>query len=50
MAFRRLPFFFVQFGLLLGCTTILSAQLNRGAIEGSVTDLQGAGGPEYLRD
>jgi hypothetical protein len=42
MALRRLSFLFIQFGLLLACTTVLSAQLNRGAIEGSVTDPQAA--------
>ena len=42
MTLRRLSFLSVQFGLVLACTTLLSAQLNRGAIEGTVTDPQGA--------
>src|SRR6266568_5236123 len=42
MALPRLSFLSVQLGLLMACTTVLSAQLNRGAIEGSVTDPQGA--------
>src|SRR5437660_3793337 len=42
MALPRLSFLSVQFGLLIACTTVLSAQLNRGAIEGTVTDPQGA--------
>ena len=42
MALRRLFLLSVLFGLLLACSTVLSAQLNRGAIEGSVTDPQGA--------
>ncbi|MGA8214256.1 MAG: TonB-dependent receptor [Candidatus Sulfotelmatobacter sp.] len=42
MALRRLFVFSVQFGLLLACSTVLSAQLNRGTIEGTVTDQQGA--------
>src|SRR5438552_930330 len=42
MALPRLSFLSVRFGLLLACSTVLSAQLNRGAIEGSVTDPQGA--------
>jgi hypothetical protein len=42
MVFRRGIFLSVQFGLVLACTTLLSAQLNRGAIEGSVADPQGA--------
>ena len=40
--FRPGLFLSVQFGLVLACTTLLSAQLNRGAIEGSVADPQGA--------
>src|SRR5208337_904001 len=42
MALRRLSFLSMQFGLLLAFTTVLSAQLNRGVIEGTVTDPQGA--------
>ena len=42
MALRRLFLLSVQFGLLLACSTVLSAQLNRGTIEGSVADAQGA--------
>src|SRR5437773_757000 len=42
MALPRLSFLSVQFGLLMACTMVLSAQLHRGAIEGSVTDPQGA--------
>lgn len=42
MAIRRLFFLSLHVPLLLACTTILPAQLNRGAIEGSVTDPQGA--------
>ncbi|PYX57130.1 MAG: hypothetical protein DMG76_12810 [Acidobacteria bacterium] len=42
MALRRLSFLSAHFGLLLACTTVLLAQLNRGAIEGTVTDPQGA--------
>ena len=42
MALPRVSFLSVQFGLLIACTTVLSAQLNRGAIEGTVTDPQGA--------
>ena len=42
MALRRLFLLSVQFGLLLACSTVLSAQLNRGTIEGTVTDQQGA--------
>ena len=42
MALRRLSFLSVQFGLLMACATVLSAQLNRGTIEGSVADPQGA--------
>ena len=42
MALPRLSFLSVQFGLLIACTTVLSAQLNRGAIEGTVTEPQGA--------
>src|SRR5947209_7714023 len=42
MALPRLSFLSVQFGLLIACTTVLLAQLNRGAIEGTVTDPQGA--------
>lgn len=45
MTLRRLAFLSVQFGLVLACTTLLSAQLNRGAIEGTVTDPQGAAVP-----
>ena len=41
MALRRLFLFSVQFGFLLACSTVLSAQLNRGTIEGTVTDPQG---------
>jgi hypothetical protein len=40
--FRRGFFLSVQFGFALACTTVLLAQLNRGAIEGTVTDPQGA--------
>jgi hypothetical protein len=43
MAVQRLSFLSVQFGLVLAGTTLLSAQLNRGAIEGSVAD------PHYRR-
>ena len=42
MALHRLSFLSAQFGLVLAFTTILSAQLNRGTIEGTVTDPQGA--------
>jgi Carboxypeptidase regulatory-like domain/TonB dependent receptor len=42
MAIRRLAFLCVQFGFLLACTSLIFAQLNRGAIEGTVTDPQGA--------
>jgi hypothetical protein len=42
MALRRLSFLSLQFGLVLACTTVLSAQLNRGTIEGTVTDQQAA--------
>src|SRR6266699_2376254 len=42
MALRRLSFLSAHFGLLLACTAVLLAQLNRGAIEGTVTDPQGA--------
>src|SRR5579864_7704501 len=45
MVFRRLSFLALHFGLLLACATILSAQLNRGVIEGTVTDPQGAAVP-----
>lgn len=41
MTHRRLSFLSLQFGLVLACTTVLSAQLNRGTIEGTVTDPQG---------
>jgi hypothetical protein len=41
MALQR-SFLSVQFGLVLVCASLLSAQLNRGAIEGSVADPQGA--------
>jgi hypothetical protein len=43
MAVQRLSFLSVQFGLVLAGTTLLSAQPNRGAIEGSVAD------PHYRR-
>ena len=42
MVFRRGLFLSIQFGLLLAGPTTLLAQLNRGAIEGSVADPQGA--------
>jgi hypothetical protein len=42
MTHRRLSFLSLHFGLVLACTTVLSAQLNRGTIEGTVTDPQGA--------
>jgi hypothetical protein len=42
MTLQRLSFFSVQFGLVLAYTTVLWAQLNRGAVEGTVTDPQGA--------
>lgn len=42
MVLRWLSFLALQFALLLACTTVLPAQLNRGAIEGGVTDPQGA--------
>lgn len=42
MVLWRLSFLFAQFGLVLACATLLSAQLNRGAIEGTVIDPQGA--------
>jgi len=42
MVFPRGLFLSVQFGLLLACPTTALAQLNRGAIEGIVTDPQGA--------
>src|SRR5579864_1088089 len=42
MAFQRLSFFSAQFCLILASATLVSAQLNRGAIEGTVTDQQGA--------
>ena len=45
MALRRLSFLALHFGLLLSFTSALSAQLNRGAIEGTVTDPQGAAVP-----
>jgi hypothetical protein len=45
MTLRRLSFLSVQFGLVLASTTLLSAQLNRGAIEGTVADPQGAAVP-----
>jgi hypothetical protein len=45
MALPRWSFLSMQFGLLLAFTTVLSAQLNRGAIEGTVTDPQGAAMP-----
>src|SRR5215472_4130357 len=42
MALQRLSFLSRQFCLILASATVLSAQLNRGAIEGTVTDQQGA--------
>jgi carboxypeptidase family protein len=42
MALHRLSFLSVQFGLILAFTTLLSGQLNRGTIEGTVTDPQEA--------
>jgi hypothetical protein len=42
MHLRRVLFTLVEPILLLWCTTALVAQLNRGAIEGSVTDPHGA--------
>jgi hypothetical protein len=42
MALRRLSLLSLQFGLVLACTTVLSAQLNRGTIDGTVTDQQAA--------
>jgi hypothetical protein len=42
MTHRRLSFLSLHFGLVLACTTVLSAKLNRGTIEGTVTDPQGA--------
>jgi hypothetical protein len=42
MALRWLCFLSVQVGLVLACATLLPAQLNRGTIEGTVTDPQGA--------
>jgi hypothetical protein len=42
MPYRRLLFPLLHSVLLLTCTTTLVAQLNRGAIEGSVIDPQGA--------
>jgi hypothetical protein len=42
MAFQRLSFFSAQFCLILASATLVSAQLNRGEIEGTVTDQQGA--------
>jgi Carboxypeptidase regulatory-like domain/TonB dependent receptor len=45
MILQRLSFLALHLGLLLACTSVLSAQLNRGAIEGTVTDPQGAAVP-----
>jgi len=42
MYLRRVLFTLLEPVLLLWCTTALVAQLNRGAIEGTVTDPQGA--------
>lgn len=42
MTLRRWTLLSVQFGLLLACTAVSFAQLNRGAIEGTVLDPQGA--------
>jgi hypothetical protein len=42
MYMRRVLFTLLESILLLWCTTALLAQLNRGAIEGTVTDPQGA--------
>ena len=43
MAFQRhFSFLSLQLGLVLTCATLLPAQLNRGAIEGTVSDPQGA--------
>ena len=42
MPYRRFFLTLLDSALLLFCTTTLVAQLNRGAIEGSVTDPQGA--------
>jgi hypothetical protein len=45
MVLRRWSFLALHLGLFLACSTILSAQLNRGVIEGTVTDAQGAAVP-----
>ncbi len=45
MSLTRVSFLVVQSALLLVCSTVMFAQLNRGAIEGSVTDPQGAAMP-----
>ena len=42
MALQRLSFLSVRFCLILALATFSLAQLNRGAIEGTVTDPQGA--------
>ncbi len=42
MVFPRLSFLLTQLGLVLVCTSLVCAQLNRGTIEGTVTDPQGA--------
>ena len=45
MALRRLCFLSAHFGVVLASATFLSAQLNRGTVEGTVTDPQGAAVP-----
>src|SRR5206468_7355886 len=45
MCFQRFSSLCAQLGLILVCTTVVSAQLNRGTIEGTVTDPQGAAMP-----
>jgi hypothetical protein len=42
MALQRLSSLAAHLGVVLACATLLSAQLNRGTIEGTVTDPQGA--------
>src|SRR5712692_9985085 len=42
MRFSRVVFRIVSSALLVWCTAVLEAQINRGAIEGIVTDPQGA--------
>src|SRR5207247_9536769 len=41
MALPRVSFLSVQFGMVIATRTVLRAQLNRGAIEGTVTEPQG---------